>query len=45
MNGFWLSILFFPALILAIAYSVVINLALIIGGTAKAGSTAFMRLV
>ena len=45
MSGFWLSILFFPALILAITYSVVTNLALIIGGTGKAGSPMLRTLV
>ncbi len=45
MNGFWLSILFFPALILAITYSVVMQLAQLIGGAAKTGSTKLTALV
>ena len=32
MNGFWLSILFFPALIIAITYTAVTNIANLIGG-------------
>ncbi len=38
MSGFWLAILFFPALILAITYTVVTNIANLIGGvTATSG--------
>lgn len=45
MNGFWLSILFFPALILAITYTVVTNIANLIGGTAMASSKRLTGLV
>ncbi len=45
MGGFWLSTLFFPAIILAITYSVVANIANLIGGAAKAGSSRLRSLI
>ena len=45
MNGFWLSILFFPALILAITYSIVTNIANLIGGASTWSKNRLTALV
>ena len=45
MNGFWLSILFFPALILAITYTAVTNIANLIGGAAAWSNKRLTSLI